>query len=164
MMGALVVAPNAIQVGEIALRRIDKRKRARNLLGYMKQQGLVECQPLGGGQIRVVVTEQGRGRVHNAELKNLSVPTPARWDGIWRAVLFDIPETHRQLRTALTAKLTKLGFYKFQKSVWVYPYPCALEVEFVRRAYQIKKHAIVIAEIRQLSRETELRQHFRIHE
>ncbi len=47
-----------------------------------------------------------------------------RWDGKWRIVLFDVDEKKRWQRDKLRIQLERFGFRQFQKSVWVYPYPC----------------------------------------
>ncbi len=41
-----------------------------------------------------------------------------KWDGIWRVVIFDIPEKHKKARDALRSKLKTWGFIPWQKSVW----------------------------------------------
>jgi phenylacetic acid degradation operon negative regulatory protein len=43
------------------------------------------------------------------------------WDGRWRLVLFDVPETRRALRARLQRKLRRLGFGYLQNSVWITP-------------------------------------------
>ncbi len=50
-------------------------------------------------------------------------------DGIWKMVIFDIPETQRHVRSVLRAKLVSLGFKKWQNSIWMSPYKIAPEIE-----------------------------------
>lgn len=45
-----------------------------------------------------------------------------KWDKKWRIVFFDIPEKKRRYRDELRLLLKAVGFKKFQKSTWVYPY------------------------------------------
>lgn len=40
------------------------------------------------------------------------------WDGIWRLVIFDIPEKHKRVRETLRRRLKGWGFNPWQKSVW----------------------------------------------
>jgi len=40
------------------------------------------------------------------------------WDGKWRIVIFDIPESKRLVRDVLRRKLKTWGFVPWQKSVW----------------------------------------------
>ena len=46
-----------------------------------------------------------------------------RWDGVWRLVVFDIPESSRALRTRLRRRLKEFGFGWLQNSVWISPHP-----------------------------------------
>ena len=50
-------------------------------------------------------------------------------DGIWRIVIFDIPETQRKVRNFLRQKLKQLGFKLWQNSIWISPYALAPGVE-----------------------------------
>ncbi len=50
-------------------------------------------------------------------------------DGVWKMVIFDIPEKQRQVRNILRAKLISLGFKKWQNSIWISPYTLAAEIE-----------------------------------
>lgn len=48
-----------------------------------------------------------------------------KWDGKWRAVIFDIEEKRRKSRDLFRKKLKELGFGMIQESVWVSPYDFA---------------------------------------
>lgn len=45
------------------------------------------------------------------------------WDGKWRFIFFDIPESKRYYRDCLRGLIKSIGFKEFQKSVWAYPFP-----------------------------------------
>jgi phenylacetic acid degradation operon negative regulatory protein len=45
------------------------------------------------------------------------------WDGAWRLVVFDIPESSRALRTRLRRRLREFRFGWLQNSVWISPHP-----------------------------------------
>jgi len=47
----------------------------------------------------------------------------SKWDGRWRLVIYDIPETDRKFRLMLRRELSQSGFGCLQKSVWVSPHP-----------------------------------------
>jgi len=83
----------------------------------------------------------------------------ARWDGLWRVVIFDIPVHYNKARTAFRAKLKELGFVQIQKSVWVCPYPCETEILFVADFFSVRRY-IEIMEVRSFLHETRLRTHF----
>ena len=42
-----------------------------------------------------------------------------KWDGIWRIVVFDIPEEMKKVRDVLRGRLKLWGFRPWQKSVWI---------------------------------------------
>lgn len=45
-----------------------------------------------------------------------------KWDGKWRLVPFDIPETKKKHRDMLRRRLKNLGLELFQQSIWLTPY------------------------------------------
>jgi DNA-binding transcriptional regulator PaaX len=53
---------------------------------------------------------------------------PAK-DGVWKLVIFDIPEKHKYVRSVLRGKLKQLHFKKWQNSIWVSPYALEPEIE-----------------------------------
>jgi DNA-binding transcriptional regulator PaaX len=69
---------------------------------------------------------------------------PSRWDGKWRMVIFDVPETHRRDREYLRRLLVQYGFKKLQASVWASPY--TVPQEFNQRLWdmRIKHHVLYL--------------------
>ena len=53
---------------------------------------------------------------------------------------FDIPEKKKSARNALRDKLKELGFCQLHKSVFVHPYPCLSEIQFVEEIFQIGQY------------------------
>ena len=51
---------------------------------------------------------------------------------------FDIPEKFKIARNALREKLNDLGFLKYQKSVFIYPYECKDEIDFIIEFFEVK--------------------------
>ncbi len=62
------------------------------------------------------------------------------WDGKWRIVIFDIPNTKKKAREAFRGKLYELGFKKFQKSVWVYPYEAKEYLDIVIEEFYLSPY------------------------
>jgi CRISPR-associated endonuclease Cas2 len=50
-------------------------------------------------------------------------------DGVWKIIIFDIPESKRAVRNFIRAKLKNLGFKKWQNSIWVSPYALDRDLE-----------------------------------
>lgn len=69
------------------------------------------------------------------------------WDSRWFLVFFDVPEAQRNKRNYLRQFLTKLGFYPYQKSVYVFPYECEEEVILIKKIVEGAKYMkYIIAE------------------
>jgi DNA-binding transcriptional regulator PaaX len=51
-----------------------------------------------------------------------------RWDGKWRLILFDIPESKRATRDYLRSVLKRAGCHEFQRSMWMYPHKLPLYI------------------------------------
>ena len=77
---------------------------------------------------RVELTEKGKKILGSANIDDITIVKKDDWDGQWRFFLFDVPEKQRGLRDILRAKLKDLGFFQFQKSVWMYPFQCEEEL------------------------------------
>jgi DNA-binding transcriptional regulator PaaX len=45
------------------------------------------------------------------------------WDGYWRMVLLDLPESRKAERESLRYLLKKAGFICLKNSVWISPFP-----------------------------------------
>ena len=61
--------------------------------------------------------------------------------------MFDIPEKLRGLRNSLRFHFKKIGLIELQKSVFVYPYPCSDEIEFIVELYNARKYVrFILAE------------------
>lgn len=90
-----------------------------------------------GDQIKVELVEEGIKKAYYYQLENLIIRKPERWDGLWRVVIFDIPEEKKLARDVLRNKLKQLGFVRIQKSVFALPYPCKKEIDVIRKTYEI---------------------------
>ena len=67
-----------------------------------------------------------------------------KWDGIWRMVIFDIPETEKMKREELRGKLKDLGFACWQKSVYISPFDVALDLAEYLSAANLADFAIAL--------------------
>lgn len=70
-----------------------------------------------------------------------------RWDGRWFLVFFDVPEIQRNKRDYLRRFLSKIGFYRYQKSVYLYPFECEKEIILIKKIVEGGKYMkYIIAE------------------
>lgn len=71
----------------------------------------------------VRLTGQGRQSLRTLDVDNPSLPIPTSWDGKWRMVILNIPESNKEQRNALRYLLKKAQFVCAKNSVWISPYP-----------------------------------------
>ena len=99
------------------------------------------------GTTTLVLSENGKQKALRFNIDKMKIKKPAKWDGKWRIVMFDIPEKVRKLRDALRLHFREIGLIELQKSVFVYPYSCSKEIEFILEFYNARKHVrFVLAE------------------
>jgi virulence-associated protein VapD len=89
------------------------------------------------GESTVSLTKLGKRKILKYSQDTMKVDTPDHWDNKWRLVMYDIPSSRRELSEILRQALRTLGFYKIQESVYVYPYPCFDQIEFLREFYSL---------------------------
>lgn len=109
----------------------------------LKKRKLINIKTSGGKTI-IELTENGIRKKIEGELNNAKIPKPAFWDEKWRIVFFDIPENHKKSRHSLRNKLKHLGFIQFQKSVWIYPYNCHNEINFLAETLDVSQYLTLI--------------------
>lgn len=63
-----------------------------------------------------------------------------KWDGKWFLVFFDVPEIQRNKRDYLRNFLHKIGFYRYQQSVYIFPYECEKEIELIKKIVEGAKY------------------------
>lgn len=66
------------------------------------------------------------------------------WDGKWRIVIFDIPESHKRVRNLFRRNLKFWEFKIFQKSVWVSKFDVADELRKLTLELGIENWVAVI--------------------
>ncbi|OGZ18254.1 MAG: CRISPR-associated endonuclease Cas2 [Candidatus Nealsonbacteria bacterium RBG_13_37_56] len=91
------------------------------------------------GSYTIILTEKGRLKVLTYYFEKIKIEG-GKWDGKWRLVIFDIPEKKRRGRDALRDKIREVGFYELQKSVFVFPYECKDEIDFIIEFFDLRKY------------------------
>lgn len=90
-------------------------------LKALTDQGLVEYIESGQGSF-ARLTKEGKKKASSQKIDDGAVLNPS-WDGKWRIVLLDLPESRKQEREALRYLLKKAGFVCLKNSAWISPYP-----------------------------------------
>jgi DNA-binding transcriptional regulator PaaX len=119
------------------------RKKFKRKLERLNKQGLVDYQEQKDGFL-IHLTEKGKIRAKKYHLEELKLQKPKKWDGLWRIVIFDIPNRFKLARDVLRQKLKELKFTQLQESVFIHPYPCETEIKLLREVYKIRPFVKII--------------------
>jgi len=138
------------------IRNLEYRKYYKSVY-YLKRKGLLQ-QSKKGGQVWIQATRAAELRVlfHKAAFDQKS-----KWDGRWRFVIFDIPESARSQRALLRSLLRVNNFYKLQASVFVCPYPLNREAVLYLKETDLIKY-IRILRVDEIDDDSDLRKRFKI--
>ncbi|PIR07569.1 CRISPR-associated endonuclease Cas2 [Candidatus Jorgensenbacteria bacterium CG11_big_fil_rev_8_21_14_0_20_38_23] len=137
------------------------REALRRAIKSLYTSKLIDMKDGDDGLVKITLTENGKQRALEYKIDEMVIKTPRIWDRKWRIVAFDIPEKHKRKREAMRQHLERLGFYKLQKSVFVLPYECCDEIEFLIEFYDIRSHVRqVVAE--KIDNELHLKEIFKI--
>jgi DNA-binding transcriptional regulator PaaX len=138
--------------------KIDRAKLRRLVREFYKER-LIDFQEENDGTAKIVITKEGRKSILRYKMDEMKIEPIMKWDGVWRLVMFDIPEKKKKAREALRAKLKELNFKELQKSIWVFPYPCENEINFIVEVIEIRPY-VRYAEVKNITNEAELRLYF----
>ncbi|TSC95067.1 MAG: Repressor in ring oxydation complex/phenylacetic acid degradation pathway related protein (PaaX) [Parcubacteria group bacterium Licking1014_1] len=131
-------------------------------LRKLRDSHIVIIKEKSDGKFMVELTERGRKKVEEIQFENMEIKRPKVWDGKWRIIAFDIPEKQKKrARDALREKLQKLNFYQMQKSVWVCPYPCEKEIQFLCELFNINPFVNIIT-ANKIQDDIKLKKHFKL--
>lgn len=106
------------------------------------------------GQQAIQLTEKGKNRLLKYNFDELEIKARKR-DGLFRVVIFDIPEDLKKNRELFRKKLTELGFIRMQDSVFVSAFPCKDEIDFVCHFLEISRF-VTLFSVNKIERGEEL--------
>jgi hypothetical protein len=109
-----------------------------------------------GNNISMRLTRKGEAEAGKYQINDMYVEKQKKWDKKWRVIIFDIPEICRIKRDLFRSKLREMGFRRFQKSVWVYPYPCDKEVKLLREFFGLEKNHLIILTVEKIEGDEKL--------
>lgn len=123
----------------------DAKKRGvlRATIKRLEKQELVSWSE-ADGEVKLTLTEKGKKKILQYNIDKLEIEDRGAWDGFWRVIVFDVPESQRAARDLFRKKLKDLGFYQLQKSVFMTRYKCKDEIDFLRHTLEIAPHVLYI--------------------
>lgn len=145
LLGTCIFAPNAIQIFKPLLKKRESEFSSYFSFNprYLKRKikRLHEQQDISidrnGEKDIIKITNKGRNRIIKYAIENIEINIPKVWDKKWRLVIYDIPNQKKKLNDLIRVKLVELGFFAFQKSVFIIPYPCYEQVKLLRTYFDL---------------------------
>ncbi|MEK7070678.1 MAG: CRISPR-associated endonuclease Cas2 [Patescibacteria group bacterium] len=171
--GTVILTPNFPIVLGLILEIIDKIKNPNTSKSISKAKvqrvlkNLEKQEILSLSQNNDTVLVHLRGR-YNTKILKYSIKklldfkkSKKKWSGKWYLVFFDVPEIQRNKRNYLRRFLTSIGFYPYQKSVYLFPYECEKEIKLIKQIVESSKYmSYVVAE--KIEHEAKARSFFNI--
>ena len=158
---ACVALPGLAQVFTLfrASKAQDRHRIRQSIRGLEKQEFIRRYKHKGEEVIEI--TEKGKRRIVRYDLKHLLIKRPKKWDGLWRVVIFDIPEEKRGRRLFVSRQFKSMGMHTLQRSTFISPFPCKGEADFIGEYLDIRKYIIymevsVLDELRKWKRKFNL--------
>ena len=110
---------------------------------YLRMQGYIRYDR-SEFKVPLLITRKGLERHAVSSLREkLATPFAKHWDHLWRIVAFDVPESKKNRRDQFRDDLCKLGFFPFQKSIYVTPFAREDAMRELARRRGIGKYVLV---------------------
>lgn len=132
--------------------KVLKRNLKRLYDGKMVEIGEKDGQPI------LKLTQKGRSKYLKFKLEEISLKG-GKWDGRWRIVIYDINKLKRTKQESFRRILRQMNFWPLQKSVYLTPYSCQEEIEYLREYFGLGEEVLLL-EISKLENEQLYKEYF----
>jgi CRISPR-associated endonuclease Cas2 len=153
------VAPGLLQIFGHSTKKRYLSRSIRQAVVRLDHRGWIVVKKLSQGKTRIELSPNGRLAWQEYQIGARVLSSDHVWDGKWRMLIFDIPEKRRMIRERVRDTLRRLGFYRLQDSVWVYPYECEDVMQLLRTKYGIRSEALYLR-VEHVDRDRWLRKEF----
>lgn len=172
LLGFSFVTPGIAVIGRPLINIIDKYYRnkinknesylsswqLRRALKYLQQQKLIEINEKPN-ETKIKITDKGGQKILKYNFEKMDIQIQEKWDRKWRVVIYDIANLKRSLRNMFREKIKSLGLYPLQESVYLFPYPCFNEIEFLRQYFGVGAE-IIYLEVLKIENESVYKDYF----
>jgi len=146
VVGVITIAvtmPNAVQLFKyFTPKNATERARIKLSVRRLEKGGLIEATGSKGESF--TLTQKGKEKAMRYAIEQMKIVSQKTWDKKWRLIMFDVPEDKKQARRAINLALKKLGCVQYQKSVFITPFPCKKEIDFVGECFGVREHIRMI--------------------
>jgi len=137
------------------------QRQLRESIQNLYRSRLIDYKENDDGTATLLLTSQGKEKILRYNLDNMKMARPSKWDGLWRMVMFDIPESKKKARDFFSFKIKQLGLYPLQKSVFIYPFECRDEIDFLIEIFDLRAHVRFIV-AKDIDVELDLKRNFHL--
>ncbi len=157
-----ITAPNLLGVLEKFNRQLsnDKRKSLTKAFYNLQNNKLIQ-KSKRANKVFFSITPKGQSVFIKRYIKEIKIAKQPKWDHIWRVVIFDIPIDKNNERDILRDRLKHMGFFQFQKSAFIIPFPCQKELEAILEYYGLSQY-VTYLEAQKISGEEKCRHYFNV--
>ena len=120
------------------------RQALRRAIESLYKRKLIDIKENSDGSTQIFITKSGKIKSLVYDIDKMTIKKPKIWDKKWRMVIFDIPENYKKAREAMRRHLKNLGFYQLQKSVFVFPFECENEIDFVIEYFNVRSYVRLV--------------------
>lgn len=133
--------------------------RLKQVVKRMQQAKYVEIVEEKGTQV-VKLTQEGKIKLLKYDIENMQLDETS-WNGKWRLVIYDVINSKRKNSEMFRKALNRLKLLKLQKSVYLTPFKCEDEIEYLRQIFEIGNEVLIL-KVKNLENETAYRKYFGI--
>lgn len=91
----------------------------------------------------ISITEKGKKKLLQFKVEDMKLDEKT-WDGKWRLIIYDVVVAKRTQAEQFRRALLRLRILKLQKSVYLTPFKCEEEIEYLRQFYGIGDEVIIL--------------------
>ena len=106
----------------------------------------------------IKLTEKGHIQYLKYKLEEISLKGKP-WDGKWRVIIYDVGKLKKNAQENFRRILRQINFYRLQKSVYLTPYQCMKEIQYLREYFSIGDEVLVL-EISKIENEEIYKKYF----
>ena len=127
-------------IKEVKNIKIDEEK-IKNSLKSLEKKEIINLEEKGN-EVFVKLKDKNNSTIIKYSIKALLgfKKKEKRWNGKWFLVFFDVPEIQRNKRNYLRKYLLNMGFYRYQQSIYIFPYECEKEIILIKKIVEGAKY------------------------
>lgn len=126
-------------------------------LKRLQEQKIIEIISENDQEI-IKLSQKGYTKYLKFKLQELSLKGK-RWDGKWRIVIYDINKIRTPAQKYFRGILKYIHFLQLQKSVYLTPFKCEAEIEYLKHYLDIDKE-VMLLEVSKLENEKYYKEYF----